>query len=121
MKIIETTVYQCDYCGKKQYRKCDMTKHEKWCKKNPKNDHKCFQYCVHLVRDREDCYDEGESPKTRRTFTCSLLNKKMYSYIAERRDIVRNLYDCERMPLQCDSYKDRMDIYEIDDFKNYEL
>lgn len=116
MKITETTVYECGFCGKKQYRKCDMSKHEKWCKKNPNNDHKCFQYCTHLVRDREIFDDTEGYEKTRRTFTCSLLNKKMYSYIAERRGIVSNLSGCERMPLECDFYKDRN--YGLNDFES---
>lgn len=111
MKIIETTIYKCDYCKKIQYRKCDMTKHEKWCKHNPANAHRCFQHCIHLVKSEEE-YDgstfDNENYTGKRTlFHCELTLQKMYSFIAERRQLpVLKEQDVVRMPLECDKYKD---------------
>lgn len=114
MQIIEKPYFKCDFCGKRQFRKGDMTLHERWCKKNPANMHKCFQYCKHLVKDKEDydvelSFDEGYSSK-RTIFICGLTGQKMYSSIAERRKLpVVNEPDTIRMPLECDKYKDQMD------------
>jgi len=111
MKIIENvTVFQCEFCGKKQYRKNDMSLHEKWCKKNPKNDHKCFQHCVHLIKSREEIDCDREWPSTRCTFQCNVTKKFLYSSIAERRKIVPLLdKSVERMPLECRFYIDRLE------------
>ncbi len=113
MKIIENqTIYKCEHCKKVMFRKCDMSRHEKWCNKAPENKHKCFEYCIHLQKGRE-VIDEDDFPygATRRTFTCGVTGQKMYSSIAERRDIVRELYDCVRMPLECKDYHDRIDYF----------
>ncbi len=108
MKIIENvTVFQCDHCGKKQFRKCDMTQHEKWCFKNENNKHKCFQYCKHLIRSKEFIEEGGYQMKT--VFTCGVTKKNMFSYKAERRKISHYTPDAERMPLKCEFYEDRMD------------
>ncbi len=112
MKIIQAEIYKCDHCGKVQFRKCDMGKHEKWCKKNPANMHICFAYCVHLKKEKEP-YDGDEYEGSRTTFTCTKLNKKMYSFKAERRGIVKHIPGTERMPLECDSYLDRDKNWEI--------
>jgi hypothetical protein len=113
MKEAVVPVFTCDYCGKKQFRKCDMSRHEKWCKKNPNNDHKCFQYCKHLLKSEEEYeghsnqdYDETFSGK-KTVFTCALTKQKMYSFIAERKKLpVVNESDVIRMPLECKSYGD---------------
>jgi len=107
MKIETMPVYTCEFCGKKQFRKSDMTKHEKWCKHNPNNQHACFKYCNHLIRE-EEYYGTGESdcPSGKKTiFTCALTNQTMYSFIAERRKLgVVTEGDTVRMPLECDKY-----------------
>lgn len=120
MKIIEGKIYTCDFCGKRQFRQCDMTKHEKWCKENPNNMHKCFQYCKHLVKGKEDYNGGGndEWQPQRTTFTCALLNKQMFSFKAERRGITKHLDGVERMPLQCDKYDDTNPMYFENDIGN---
>jgi len=79
MKITTQDVFHCDFCKKKQFRKGDMTKHEKWCKYNPNNQHACFNFCENLIRSEEH-YDGiyYESKKT--VFTCNISKKEMYSY-----------------------------------------
>jgi len=111
MLITLQEVYKCDHCGKRQFRKYDMVQHEKWCKKNPQNQHKCFQFCHHLIKSEEeyegaDHYDQGETFfGTKTVFTCGLTNQKMYSFKAERRKLpVVNEPDTIRMPLQCESF-----------------
>lgn len=117
MKIIETPHFKCDFCGKKQFRKSDMTKHEKWCKRAPNNMHKCFYYCKHLIKSDED-YEgvgyNGEYLGRRTVFTCGVLNKKMYSFIAERKKLpVISEVDNIRMPLECDKYEDMNGCFDI--------
>lgn len=110
MKEETKLVFTCDFCGKKQFRKSDMVKHEKWCSKNPNNQHKCFEYCKHLIKTQEE-YD-GESYNesfigNRTIFECALTKQKMFSYIAERKKLpVINELDEIRMPLECDMYVD---------------
>jgi hypothetical protein len=111
MKIETVSVFTCDYCGKKQFRKCDMSVHEKWCKLNPNNQHKCFQYCKHLIKTEEEyegtTYDEVFIG-LRTIFTCDILKQGMYSFIAERRKLpIVNEENTVRMPLECDKYKDQ--------------
>lgn len=105
MKIIETTIYVCDHCKKKQYRKGDMTLHEKWCKKNPANKHMCFEFCKHLIKSDRD-YEGEEYGGTKTVFTCAKTGKEMYSFIAERRKLpVVSDGTSIRMPLECDLFE----------------
>lgn len=123
--MIEKIVKQwtCEHCKKKYYVKHAAEKHEKFCLKNPANDHKCFQHCTHLIKGSEQytTVDIGHygayGEVNRATFQCALTGKFMYSAIAERKNIVPiyNDYDAvgrtyERMPLECDLYKDQMEI-----------
>ncbi len=106
MKESLRKVYKCEYCGKNMLIMGAMEKHEDFCRKNPENQHACFKMCKHLVKGVEykDIGDEwGRTPKCT-TFTCSVTNQKMYSYIAERRDLDIAMDDAERMPLACDKY-----------------
>ena len=41
------TVYKCDHCSKKLFRKHAMAAHEIRCSKNPENIRACFT-CIHL-------------------------------------------------------------------------
>lgn len=109
MTKIDKPYFKCDFCGKKQFRECDMAKHEKWCKKNPKNEHTCFQHCKHLIKSEEEyegvSYD-GEYEGKRTVFTCAVNSQKMFSFIAERRNLpVIKEPNTIRMPLDCDKYK----------------
>lgn len=121
MTEITTPHFKCDFCGKKQFRKSDMVKHEKWCKLNPNNKHICFAYCKNLIKSEEDyegISSDGEYLGRRTVFTCTALNQKMYSFIAERRKlpIIRDP-DTIRMPLDCDKYVDQSAYNPFDDFE----
>ena len=98
MKQENKTIYRCDFCRKYYIRKHHAQYHEKWCKFNPNNMHKCFDYCKHLQRDHED-----ETGIT--YFSCEFYpDEDLYSYIAERigHDVVTT---GTRMPLTCKHYK----------------
>lgn len=105
MNIIETKIFVCEHCGKKQFRKGDMTVHERWCKKNPNNKHSCYNFCSHLIKsDRE--YQGDDFTGTKTIFTCAKTNKEMFSFIAERKKLPV-VYDgvSIRMPLDCDLFE----------------
>jgi hypothetical protein len=109
-------VFTCDFCGKKQFRKCDMTLHERWCKKNPNNLHKCFEFCIHLKKyevEYEGTDRYGEEYLGKKTeFTCDVLKKQMFSFIAEKRRLpVINELHTSRMPLECDKYDNGYGFY----------
>jgi hypothetical protein len=117
MKTTLRKVYQCEHCNRNMLSAGAMSRHEKFCTQNPNNWHKCFDYCDHLIKTKEKVCgmgDEGGSWKT--IFTCSVLNKQLYSFKLEKSypQFIGNL---ERMPLQCDSYlnseKESDDIYDL--------
>jgi len=122
MKIEQATIYKCEHCGKVQFRKGDMTRHEKWCKMNPNNLHACFNFCHNLIKSEERYevnggYSEwGDGYSGMRTvFTCKVTGKEMYSFIAERRKLpIVNDIDAIRMPLICEHYKSPEEIIEQD-------
>jgi hypothetical protein len=110
MKVETRTLYRCEHCKKHYLTKHSCVTHETFCAKNPANKHACFR-CEHLVVDRENS-DDGYSEKT---FTCSKLEKQLHSFKAEK---IKHgcLGYTERMPLQCDSFKDAFDFPLSEDF-----
>jgi len=107
MKMTEGNIYRCYHCNKPSIYKGAMTTHERMCKKNPNNQHKCFQYCKYLTKDRKIIYDEyGNVESNYSHFLCEKLNLNLYSYKLERNYVTRKMIDnLIRMPLQCDSYE----------------
>lgn len=109
MKQLERTVYKCDHCGKNYLVKHACQRHEKYCSKAPENRHACFQ-CAHMavdqVRNNDGFYEK--------TFHCGKLDKYLHSFRAEA---MRHscLGYTERMPLQCESFKDA-NVYNNVDF-----
>jgi hypothetical protein len=102
-------VFKCDHCGKNYMMKHACERHEIYCGKNPVNKHACFN-CKHMVVDRVRAEDGGYSEKT---FTCSKLEKELHSFKAEK---IKHscLGHTERMPLQCESFKDMYVYTDID-------
>lgn len=98
------TLYICEHCRKAYQSDRYIERHEKYCKKNPANDHKCFQMCKHLKRSRD--YDEHEYGGVEYTvFICEKTGEEMYSYIAEKKRLVEKGYiNGDRMPLECKHY-----------------
>jgi hypothetical protein len=104
IEIKNVSIFKCEFCGKKSFRKCDTTRHEKFCRKNPINNHLCFNECRNLVRSEEE-YAGYDYIGKKSVFTCGLSGQRMFSYIAERKRLpVVNEKDAVRMPLICDKY-----------------
>jgi hypothetical protein len=110
MKTELRKVFKCDHCSKKMFSAGAMGYHEKWCKKNPNNRHKCFALCCHLKRDINVIWSDGEgSGAYNYVFTCLKTGQKMYSYKLEKRSLYayRKLpIDAVRMPLECELFQE---------------
>ena len=89
-----------------------MARHEKYCRRNPNNMHKCFDLCSHLKRTTE--LIPGKSPFLSNSyatvFVCEKTGQKMYSYLLEKK--ATSYFGCPiksdglvRMPLDCRDYK----------------
>lgn len=100
MRCAVKPVYFCDYCPKKRFTKKGMESHEKFCKNNPNNGHDCF-FCPHLKK-----IEPKENGFRGTQFSCKLLNKKLYSYVAEKRKLLTkhpsSFTDAVRMPTICE-------------------
>lgn len=107
MKIQQETVYRCDYCNKHMLGKGAMVRHEKWCKMNPKNAHKCFEFCKHLKKTTNYKYDDYGNQCGGTTMLCKKRNVYMYSFKYEKNihKPVNALEGLERMPLECELYE----------------
>jgi len=111
MKTIKGKYYQCEYCGRKMFGAGAMGYHEKYCKQNPKNMHKCFDFCKYLIKSEhkvtssyyEDDYGFGTVKQTE--FTCAITGKKMYSYHREKQYWQYVTSDMIRMPLECEDFR----------------
>jgi hypothetical protein len=108
MKILHNrTLYRCEYCTKHRLTRAAAQRHELFCRHNPSNKHKCFG-CEHLVVSQQAAAvgAEGQLQHAgRQSFTCAKFGKDMYTYVAERRNIVEKLGEVERMPLTCKGYE----------------
>jgi len=116
MKQTNEKVYRCDHCNKAMVRVGLMKLHERMCKQNPNNQHKCFLYCNHLVKDKFEEDDETGNLNTH--FYCHKRfdGIELFSYKLER--FKGNQLRCEgmtRMPLECDLYETMDGHYYGDD------
>ena len=93
MKVIETTIYKCEYCNKLYERKHFCKKHELICKKNPDNFRACHS-CKKLTRKTHvvEKYNYLEGSYTEK---CSLLycNKKEVFIHTPKIEIKGNKFD----------------------------
>ena len=103
-------IHICEYCRKLYQREHACATHEKFCKKNPCNKHKCFEFCTHLqkVEIMEMNFDHNGDATgeyiSEIEFSCTKTGKDLYSYIAERKGL-RVINFADRMPLKCDDYE----------------
>jgi|WetSurMetagenome_2_1015567.scaffolds.fasta_scaffold00157_26 hypothetical protein len=112
MKTELRKVYFCDHCKKHNLSASSISRHEKYCRYNPNNRHKCFDMCVHLkklseiVRSGDSDYPVG----IKTVFTCGVTGNKMYSYQLENKarlyPFIISFSGLQRMPLTCDLYKE---------------
>lgn len=85
--------YRCDFCGKVSINK--LTHHEKYCKKNPVNNHACFD-CQFL-----DVFFVYVDEIRTKQFKCSIDSALMHSYVARKRNL-DSVNSTELMPNICD-------------------
>lgn len=108
MKTIPNrTIYRCEYCTRHRLTKAAAQRHELFCKANPNNQHKCFG-CEHLVHTTTMKGVDGTGELQRgghQFFTCARHGHDMYTYVAERRNMLHKLGNVERMPLACADYE----------------
>ena len=108
MRIEKLIVYICEHCNKKMFGAGAMSRHEKWCKENTNNKHKCFEFCKHLemTQEYEADYDGYKQKFTK--MICTKRNVDMYSYKFEKKTTkpANTLEGLERMPLKCDLYEE---------------
>lgn len=105
--MIEIKAYECGHC-RKIYRSIrGVTRHEKYCHKNPENNFTCG-LCKHFVEEevmRPSVYDSEQMERRKRLF-CSKFNKVLYSagmegkgylkrYPASFVDAMKMTYDCK--------------------------
>jgi hypothetical protein len=108
--LLNRTVYQCEYCTTRRFTKNAATRHERYCKRNPNNQHRCFD-CRHLLRTTEEAGvgENGQLITAKRTvFHCGRFDKDLYSYVAERQNILHHVGAAERMPLTCAGHEEDM-------------
>lgn len=116
MKIEQLTVFICEHCNRKMFGKGAMSRHEKYCKENPNNKHKCFEFCKHLKMEKNYTHDEWGNNYGGIEFTCMKTGDEMYSYKFEKNTSkpVGILDTLKRMPLECDLYEDINTHVDID-------
>jgi hypothetical protein len=118
MKIQVKKVYYCEFCNKHSLSAGSLSRHEKYCKNNPANAHKCFEFCRHLHRTKEPFHNGGgEIVGSRKYFECLVTGIQLYSFHLEKRSSLHPYSNITkgltRMPLECDKYKE-MDIDKMD-------
>lgn len=121
------TVYQCDFCNKKLFRKNAMVNHEIKCSKNPKNIRACFD-CVHcevvnilFESDVQTYNDDDDTLIESKTFKCNKKNIFMFppkleyrengvpSYVEYKGDEIMQ----EKMPLICEVKDSQTELFKI--------
>lgn len=106
------TVYICQHCKKRYFKKHACEKHETLCYSNPENFRACTG-CEHLQEiDAEywmDTFDGGRAVKTK-GFRCTKLEKELYPFKVERKGLVEKYPESfegvEPMPKRCDLHSD---------------
>ena len=102
------SVYYCEYCSKYYLHQGYARIHEKWCKKNPKNDVACFRFCDHLgiSKGRE----EGEF-RYATHYRCAIKKVNMHSPLIDKipdKEYVRDVKDStEAMPFECEHFESK--------------
>ena len=109
MKTELRKVYECEHCGNKMMSAGAMGYHEKWCKKNPHNRHKCFALCAFLEKKMVVDWSDGTDGHYHYEFRCKSTGRKMYSYLLEKRSVYAFKKIPEglmRMPLECNMFQE---------------
>lgn len=95
MKITDNiTVYQCEFCKKKLFRKHAMEHHEKYCRLNPEMERVCYD-CIFKKETVVKVHKQGEhgEPYTEdyKAYSCEKLNTLIYHPIVERKKMIKKM------------------------------
>lgn len=104
------TVYICQHCKKRYFKKYACEKHEVACYSNPENFRACTG-CDHLDEIKNkvpfDTFD-GESFRTFKSFRCKVFDKILYPFKVEAKGLVEkypfSFEDQEPMPKKCSQH-----------------
>jgi len=119
MKIkTNVTLYICEHCGKKMFRKYAMEQHEKWCSLNPENRRAC-EGCEHLQETTIEVsyghYDGSVTYHNAKAFRCTKLDKLLYPLKVEQRGLLEKypetFEDQQPMPKTCEYKTNTADYY----------
>lgn len=112
MKESIKTVFQCDFCDKRLFRKNAMINHELVCSQNPINKDACLgcSFCQEIEKEIYiDCAwsEDGYYTKTVKSFKCTKLDQLMYPHKAIK---IQNNYpesfeDEVLMPVECEHHE----------------
>jgi hypothetical protein len=109
------TIYQCEFCKKKLYKKYAMLKHEDLCNNNPKNFKACMD-CKFLEKIQIDVHwiignpEDVENNKQVGVFKCNKLDKLMFPFSIEKKKLHERFStyaDQEPMPINCEDKEER--------------
>ena len=108
--IIEIkTIYKCEFCKKKYFRKYACISHEDFCFHNPVNDRPCF-HCRHLCKMEKTIYfdnpDGSESESKYSFLYCEAKREFIHSPQTELKGNAYDLGDDSNypMPKQCNIF-----------------
>lgn len=117
-KIINTTIYKCEYCGKVSENAGAMHHHEHSCHKNPANMPQCwFEFCKHFTDTGEkeklvrysggggydyagNCEERWEVGSDIPVRKCAACGKKLYTPLVGnwKKEILSKMEDWIKMP-----------------------
>lgn len=86
MKESIKTVFQCDFCDKRMFRKNAMINHELVCSQNPVNKDACLgcAFCQEIEKTVYFDTWNGEGSRQVKSFKCTKLDQLMYPHKAQR-------------------------------------
>lgn len=109
MKESIKTVFQCDFCDKRLFRKNAMVSHEFVCSQNPINKDACLNCSFCQEIEKEIYYDSyyGERSRTVKSFKCTKLDKVMYPHKAKMIEAKypESFEDETVMPNECEYFE----------------
>lgn len=109
------TVYICQHCKKRYFKKHAAELHEPMCYSNPENVRAC-SHCVNLEETTNTYYWDtwnGEASRTVKAFKCKILEKMMYPFKAEKKGLIdkypESFEEQIPMPKTCEHFKHEWD------------
>lgn len=106
------SIYICEHCKKRYFKKHACEKHEVICYSNPVNFRACSG-CDYLHQIENTVYFDtfnGEGSRKFKSFECTKLKKILYPFKVEAKGLLNkypeSFEDQEPMPKHCDKHSD---------------